>query len=156
VTFNGQSFIINRQTGKLARSIQITYPNPLAAVIEASAEYASDVEKGHGPVDLKQTSLAGKIVPLPVTKMQYQMAKAAEKAGFGTVSGLKKISLVASTGKVMGSKFVIFRRVGKTGWIIPAQKPRPFMAETAAYIEPLFKSDVERTLVDYYDRGDTA
>lgn len=134
VVFEGNSFVIKRQTGNLARSIQVVEVTPLSATIiatgggERKQDYAAAVELGHKAFDMKPF-LMGKTVPLEVSK--------------GT-PGAVQVSRVATTGRVMGSKFIIFRRVGPNskGWIIPAQKPRPFMAATAATIAKPFAAAI--------------
>lgn len=167
--FNGRSFVVNRQTGKLARSIQVTSPNPLAVTIEASAAYASDVELGtRGPVDLKKTKLAGKIIPMPLSRSQGAAIKSA-KGSLKTIlvgrfnqkststSGYKENKKSAKTGKPMGSQYILFRRVpsrGGSGWIIPQRPPRPFMEEAGAYVAPLLKDAVEAAYKSFLEEGD--
>jgi hypothetical protein len=173
VTYQGRSWVINRQTGKLVRSIQLTDPNPLAVGLVASAEYASDVEQGtRGPVDLKKTRLAGKIVPLPVKDVQGKALKfnAQGKATapiktlsvgrFGkqtSAKGVRANTKKATTGMVAGTKYIMFRRVPKNGngWIIPQRPPRPFMAEAADYTAPLLKDAVEKAFAQFLT-GDEA
>jgi hypothetical protein len=147
VTFQGKTFIVNRQTGKLARSIQVVDTRPLSAAVEASAEYASDVELGtRGPTDLKQTKLAGKVVPLRLSKRIGQAV-----AAFG---GAKAVQKKATTGRVMGTEYIAFRRVGKTGWIIPQRAGRPFMAEAGDWIAPQLTQAVEKEFAAFLDEGD--
>jgi hypothetical protein len=150
VTFQGKTFIINRQTGKLARSIQIADAGPLALRVVASAEYAGDVELGtRGPVDLKHTKLAGKIVPMPVGNKQGK-AWAANPAN--APSNFKANTVMATTGKKMGMKYIRFMRVpgpGGKGWIIPKREGRPFMAEAADYVLPLLTQAVQTAFADY-------
>lgn len=150
VTYSGGNFVINRQTGKLARSIQIFELNPLAGSVKATAEYAGFVEGGHGAIDLKQT-MQGKIVPLPVDitsakAMQRMQAQQAKGIAGVSASGLKVTKITASTGRFMGSRAVVFRRVGKTGWIIPAQAPRPFGQAAAEAIEQPFADAVRKRM----------
>lgn len=138
VSFEGGSFIINRQTGNLARSIQIVDVSALSATIVATGggergeDYAAAVETGHKAFDLKPF-LMGKTVPLPVTK--------------GT-PGAVMVPNVATTGRQMGNKFILFRRVGPNskGWIIPAAPPRPFMAAAAATIAGPFNEAILEAL----------
>ena len=135
-TFGGSTWIINRVTGKLSRSIQVTYPNPLVVMCEATAEYASDVELGtRGPTDLKKTNLAGKIVPMPMSKkgaMAGQSALAALSKSKRTdakynrrldskgnpitqVGNILMRNKYATTGKVMGTTSIRFLRVPGPG-----------------------------------------
>jgi hypothetical protein len=155
VSYKGRTWVVNRQTGKLARSIQQMSPNPLSVAVVASAEYASDVAEGtRGPVDLKRF-MAGKIIPLPLSNAQ---GKAVEQGGVKSLfvgrfsstqtsaSGVKKNNVVSSGGKSMGAKYVMFRRVPKVGgkgWIIPQRQPKPFLQEAADYVAPQLASDVE-------------
>lgn len=177
--FNGKPFVVNRVTGKLARSIQMTMPNPLALVIEATADYASDVELGtRGPTDLKKTKLAGKIIPMPLTQAQGKAIQSAKGAlthilvgtdrrlnkmdnsastGKTTTSGFKANKKVATTGKKMGTSFILFRRVpsrGGKGWIIPQRPARPFMEEAGNFAAPLLKEAVEAAYKSFLEEGD--
>lgn len=136
VNFEGSSFVIKRQTGNLARSIQVTEVTALTATIVASGggdkkeDYAAAVEEGHREFDMKPF-LMGKTVPLMVSK--------------GT-PGAMAVPQVATTGRVMGNKFIIFRKVGPNskGWIIPAMAARPFMAAAgAAVAEPFGEAVAE-------------
>lgn len=60
VNYSGGTFTVNRISGTLARSITVTYPSKLSAVVEAGVDYADAIEGGvDHPVDLKM-SLMGK------------------------------------------------------------------------------------------------
>jgi hypothetical protein len=145
VTYSKGTFTIQRMTGKLARSIQASYPNAFSGVVTAGAEYAADVEQGtRGPVDMKPF-LMGKTVPLPVAGAIARAATRWSKANGGSPTGFTRVQKIASTGKLMGSAYIAFRKVGPNskGWIIPQQPARPFMQATAEKIEPLFRADVE-------------
>jgi hypothetical protein len=167
VSYKGRTWVVNRQTGKLARSIQQMSPAPLSVAVVASAEYASDVIEGtRGPIDLKRF-LAGKIIPLPLSNAQ---GKAVNKGGIKTLfvgrfsntqtaaSGIKKNTMTSSGGKSMGSKYVMFRRVPKVGgkgWIIPQRPPRPFLQEAADYVAPMLAEDVENAFKAFLE-GDAS
>lgn len=175
-TFDGKSFIVNRVTGKLARSIQLSYPNPLAVMLDASAEYASDVEQGtRGPTDLKKTRLSGKIVPLPVNTARGKQLTIMGKNGVRIAdpgiksmfvgrfdnketptSGLRGYQQKATTGKVMGTRYILFRRVpgrGGKGWVVPARPPAAFMAESAKYVTPILQEAVEKAYADFLNES---
>jgi hypothetical protein len=145
VTYSKGSFTIQRQTGKLARSIQASFPNALTGVVSATAEYAADVEQGtRGPVDMKPF-LMGKTVPLPVPTPIALAANRWSKANGGSPTGFTKVQKVASTGALRGSAYIAFRKVGPNskGWIIPQQPARPFMEAAGETIKPLFIADIE-------------
>lgn len=159
VTFDGNTFVVNRQTGKLARSINVRR-GPLSATVVADAEYASYVEEGvlH-PVDMKQ-SLMGKTIPIRVSGPK------GNRAGLGPIShpiygnsnqdpektSATKVPKLSSSGKKVGNMFVIFRKVTKSskGWIIAPRMPRPFMRAAAAEIEPKFAKAVEDAVVAHF------
>lgn len=159
VEFHGQHFSINRITGNLVRNIHLV-PGPLSASVVADADYAAAVEAGHPAIDLKKF-MAGKIVPLPIgsgvaasaqTFMQALGSKAylsTDSKGkvISTVNGLRVQNQYASTGKLVGQRAVLFRRVpvDGSGWIIPAAKPRPFLAAAAATVQPKFEAAVAAT-----------
>lgn len=134
VTFNGKSFVVNRVTGKLARSIQIVDMQALSATIEAMAEYSGAVEAGHKAIDLKRT-MHGKTIPLTIDGRgkNAQQLKA---------MGAKTVQQYATTGRLMGTKTIIFRKVGSKGWIIPAALPRPFMAAAGEAISKDFSQEI--------------
>ena len=147
VTYAGGTFIINRQTGKLARSIQVdpSYgAGGLSSRVYASASYASAVENGSPERDLKAV-LMGKVIPLPV-KGNLKEKKAAVAAG--TASAVSKF---ASTGRQTRTEYIAFRRItpNSKGWIIPAQPGRPFMAAAAEVIQPAFAHAVAETFAKY-------
>jgi hypothetical protein len=109
------------------------------------SRYAASIEYGHGAIDLKKT-MEGKIVP-------FFASRSSSTTGPYAVRGLTQIgksnqyenkpfnNRLAAQGKAAmifarhgghpksgaGAYYISFRRVGKTGWIIPAAKPRPFM-----------------------------
>jgi len=158
VTFSKGSFTIQRRTGKLARSIQASFPNPFSGLVEATAEYAADVEQGtRGPVDMKPF-LMGKTVPLPVAGAIGRAANRWSKANGGSPTGLTKITKVSSTGKVSGSQFIAFRKVtaNSKGWIIPQRPPRPFMEAAAEKIEPLFRDEIETAWTRFIENNPVA
>lgn len=121
-------------------------PQPVSA-------YAAAIEEGHGPIDLKKT-MKGKTVPFfasrggktrgPYTARGLEPVdvnsqdfgsrwrsgehdrKLAAK-GKGPMTFHKRGGGSAFRGKGSTSYFISFRKVGDTGWVIPAAKPRPFM-----------------------------
>lgn len=123
-----------------------TKPKPVS-------DYANSIEYGHGPIDLKRT-MQGKVVPFfgarsdkatgPYAATGVKQIKSLKMAGDGVLEhetsyqshklneklrakgkpAMKFKKIKPDTG---GSYFIAFRTVGKTGWIIPAAKPRPFM-----------------------------
>jgi hypothetical protein len=171
VFFEGKTWVINRQTGKLARGIQVADAGPLGTAVRSSAEYSSDVELGtRGPVDLKKTKLAGKIVPLPVSNKAAQKARNFYQAlgaklstkydSHGrpilTAGGYRTQAKYATTGKFMGNASVVFRRVpgpGGKGWIIPKREGRPFLREALEYTKPLLQDAIEQAFAKYLEGG---
>lgn len=140
VMYSGGVFVIHRQTGKLARSIQVSYPSPLSAVVMASAEYAAALEGGVPyPVDLKP-SLMGKTVFIPFKNAQDPKAPRDSAGNYMGVS-LPKYD---SKGNRAGNRFGIFRRVtpNSTGWIIPPRPPRPFMRAAAEAVMPGYQKEL--------------
>lgn len=122
---------------------------------QSVADYAAAIEMGHKAIDLKQF-MQGKVVPffgargksargpfaargltpaVPGSEdygSQWQSEhlnnKLAAKGKAPMYFTKKGGGEVYQAGKKGGSTyFIAFRRVGKTGWIIPAAKPRPFM-----------------------------
>jgi integrase len=112
----------------------------------AAKSTAGAIEYGHAEIDLKKT-MQGKIVP-------FFASKSATATGPYAARGLDQIgksnqytskslnNKLQALGKAnmnftkhagkgptggAGAYYISFRRVGKTGWIIPAAKPRPFM-----------------------------
>lgn len=167
VTYSGGSFVINRQTRKLAGSIQTTYPSPLSGVVIAKAEYAAAIEAGVPyPVDLKP-SLMGKTVFIPfrtpygnrVSPIQFPV-QTSSRGGNNpqdpaqTRQVVQSVPLMSSGGRRTGNQFGVFRRVGpnSTGWIIPPRKARPFMGAAAEKIAPLFEADIEKAYVEFVER----
>ena len=118
------------------------------------SDYASAIEDGHGEIDLKKTML-GKTVPFFAARSQSATGPYAGRGlrpeGSDTGEGSQwtddalnhKLSSKGAKGpmtferritggtKGAGSYYITFRKVGKTGWIIPAAKPRPFMRAAA-------------------------
>jgi hypothetical protein len=153
VSFEGNTFVIKRQTGNLARSIQVVEVTPLSATIiatgggERGEDYAAAVEEGHREFDLKPY-LVGKTIPLVV------------KAG---TPGAVMTSRTATTGRSMGGQFVIFRRVSANSnayfqatdrsWIIPAAKPRPFMGAAGAAVAGPFADAIAEAIKQQVERG---
>lgn len=117
------------------------------------SKYAAAIEQGHPAIDLKKT-MRGKIVPFfgaraskprgpyvaggitPLSddrsvgsKWQSEALNAKLAAqGKAPMIFTKKGGKAVFKGSATGSSyFIAFRRVGNTGWIIPAAKPRPFM-----------------------------
>lgn len=119
---------------------------------QSVANYASAIEQGHKEIDLKQFMM-GRVVPFFAARAQnargpYAGTGAtpmiAGATGIGSswkseelnrrlqAKGKSPMSFTRQGGtaayKGSGSTYLIsFRRVGRTGWIIPAAKPRPFM-----------------------------
>lgn len=116
------------------------------------SEYAFAIELGHDEIDLKKT-MQGKIVPffgarsakargpyaarglLPTqndrvdfgsTWRSPELDRRLIARGKNPMEFTKKGGTAAYEGS-SSAYFISFRRVGKTGWIIPAAKPRPFM-----------------------------
>lgn len=132
------------------------------------SEYAGAVEWGHREIDLKKTML-GKIVPFFASRgfktygpFSVRGLKPNEegKDDFGdyfhnpplnaklAAQGKNPLNFQKRGGKSAyegGTKggtsyYIAFRRVGKTGWIIPQAKPRPFMrAALAKQTKPISK-----------------
>lgn len=115
------------------------------------SEYAASIEFGHKAIDLKKTML-GKTVPFFASRTGNTRgpfaARGLEPLGADKVGGKYRSSAhdakLAAAGKGPmtftrkggksgyathggGSYYIAFRKVGKTGWIIPAAKPRPFL-----------------------------
>jgi hypothetical protein len=119
------------------------------------SDYAGAIEEGHDEIDLKKTMM-GKTVPFfgstaktargpyaadglkpvqPGVKgfgAQFQSDKLNAKLAAQGKSPMLfekrggKASFDAARGGA-GTYFIAFRKVGKTGWIIPRAAPRPFM-----------------------------
>lgn len=151
VTYEGKTFIIKRQTAKLARSIQVVSITPLSGTVAAMAEYAGAIEEGHKEIDLKP-SLMGKTVPLPVdpngpiSAFGKKLTPVVAKAG-----GIARIEKMSSTGKTSRWTYIAFRRVGPNshGWIIKAAPGRPFMAAAGEQVRPQFVEDVSQAVTDF-------
>ncbi len=165
VSYRGTTWALFRRTGKLVRSIQVAGIDTYSVTVEATAEYAGDVEQGtRGPVDLKRTQLSGKVVPLPVSKAQTKALTAKNGRLIQTIfvgrfnskqtstSGFRVNNKVATTGRPQGATGILFRRVpgpnGK-GWIIPQRKPRPFLQEAGDYAAPLFAAELETKFAQF-------
>lgn len=158
VTYSGGSFVIHRQTGRLAQSIQVWHMSGLASVIRATAKYADIIESGvlH-PVDMKPF-LRGKMIPIKLKGQQgNRFISHPVMTGLGSngkpagnshqgpdTPGIRKIARYGSTGKLVGHDYVIFRKVTpqSKGWIIPPRLPRPFMQAVAEKIEAPFRDEV--------------
>jgi hypothetical protein len=111
------------------------------------SRYAAAIEHGHGEIDLKKTMM-GKTIPFFGARAQGAQGPysatglKAVPLGAGVFSSTRLNRKLAAKGKRPmyfnrkrtasgGSYFLSFRKVGKKGWIIPAAKPRPFMAAAA-------------------------
>jgi hypothetical protein len=117
------------------------------------SEYAGAIEWGHKAIDLKLTMM-GKVVPFfasrgaksqgpysvrglsPVDKSMTKFGSLwqntalnakLQSQGKAPMHFTKHGASAAYAGHGAGTFFLTFRRVGKTGWIIPAAEPRPFM-----------------------------
>lgn len=145
VQYSGGSFLINRRTGKLVRSIQITQnAGVFSANVVASANYASAIEGGTGQHDLKPL-LMGKTIVFQFKGSEEERVKAvAEKRAY-------QKDRKTSTGKPLKTQTIEFRKVGpkSQGWIVPAQKKRPFMQAAAETIQPLFTASVDAIVTKY-------
>lgn len=162
VSYTGGAFVVRVKTGALKGAIETEWPygNQLTARIFVNgthtstsstggypskpvpvSRYAGAIERGHKEIDLKKTML-GKTVP-------FFGARAMNAKGPYTETGLVSVGksqfisrtpdarrkpLIYSRRRTAsgGSYFIAFRKVGKKGWIIPAAKPRPFMAAAGA------------------------
>jgi hypothetical protein len=142
------------------------------------SDYAWAIEKGHDAIDLKK-SMMGKIVPFfgqrqerirgpyaagglkPVDAKDTDYGSAWRSAsldaklqakGKGPMSFTKRGGHPAYKGSGAGTYFISFRRVGKTGWIIPKAAPRPFMRAalegTADAGRRMVVRDVKAALLD--------
>jgi hypothetical protein len=147
VQYSGGTFVINRVSGHLAQSLEMVenwQGKPLAMAVNAAANYASDVEHGAPAHDMKPY-LMGKTIAIRLDPA----------GGYRTNRPMpldvQKRPLFGSTGRKVGSEMVIFRRVGPNskGWIIPAQKPRPFMQAAVEKVRPMLEDDVRRALSKY-------
>jgi hypothetical protein len=121
---------------------QLVKPRPVAV-------YAAAIEFGHGPIDLKQ-SMMGKTVPFFASRSSSSTGPYAARGVTETADGQwenkalnnrlqargkapmyfgQRKTTAAYEGAKGGaaSYFIAFRKVGKTGWVIPEAKPRPFM-----------------------------
>jgi hypothetical protein len=115
------------------------YPGKPVAV----SKYAAAIEHGHKEIDLKQ-HMMGKTVPFFGARSQTATGPYAER-GLISIGGGQFVSrnpsgkcggkqpLVYDRKRTAsgGSYFITYRKVGKKGWVIPAAKPRPFMAAAA-------------------------
>lgn len=141
-----------------------TKPRPVAA-------YAAAIEFGHAEIDLKQF-MQGKVVPFFASRTKNSTGPFAAR-GLTEVAGTggqlwENIQLsvkLGTQGKAPmqfrrmatkaaysggkhggGAYYIAFRRVGKTGWIIPAAKPRPFMRAALAQSERDVRANVRQRL----------
>ena len=147
VEYSGGTFIINRQTGKLVRSIQILPDfggGVLSSLVVAGANYAAAVEFGTQERDLKEL-LMGKVIPFQVKGTAKEKKEAVAD---GTATAVNKY---ASTGKKNRVEYIAFRKIGPNskGWIIPAQPARPFMQAAAEVVLPKFRDAVAETLAQF-------
>ena len=116
-------------------------------------DYAWAIEMGHPKIDLKKTKLAGKTVPFfaarsasargpytatgltPVIPGQQSYGAKFQSNQFNAklaAKGKQPMWFTKKGGKSThyggsSSYFIAFRKVGKTGWIVPLARPRPFM-----------------------------
>jgi hypothetical protein len=178
VTYNGRVFIVRPRTGTLKSSIELQWPygSTFTARVYVNgayttpapgaggfigkpqpvSEYASAIEDGHKPIDLKLTML-GKTIPFfaarsanargPYAATGLSPVDPTEK-GYGSRWESQKLNArLAAKGKgpmiftkqggkagyqgSSSSYYISFRRVGRKGWIVPEAKPRPFMRAAA-------------------------
>lgn len=127
-------------------------PDQLGSKSRSVADYAGAIEWGHKAIDLKLT-MQGKVIPFFASRGQNSRGPYAarglapvdgQERGYGSgwqsqalnaklaaknkpsMTFTKKGGATAFKGN-SSTYFIAFRRVGKTGWVIPAAKPRPFM-----------------------------
>lgn len=161
VSYTGGSFVVKVVTGALKASLETEWPygDILTARVFVNgthtsvsntggypgkpvpvSRYAGSIERGHGEIDLKKTMM-GKTVPFFGARAQNATGPYAER-GLVAVGRNQYISKTPTARKSLlvfnrkrtasgGSYFITYRKVGKTGWIIPAAKPRPFVAAAA-------------------------
>lgn len=127
--------------------------------------YAAAIEFGHPPIDLKQF-MRGKTVPFFASRTANTTGpfaargltpvddtgemwenKALNRKLTHPLWGRKgPMYFQRKAGKIEGygggAYYIAFRKVGKTGWVIPAAKPRPFMR--AAGTSPASQRDARR------------
>lgn len=174
VIYSGGSFVINRQTGKLARSIQKEYPSALSGVVIANlggdggkGDYAAAIEYGVPfPVDLKP-SLMGKTVFIPFSSaygnrsgpIPYPVQTSAKGGNSPqdpaqTRNVTVSIPVFNSKGQRSGNKFGVFRKVGPNtqGFIIPPRAARPFMQAAAEAITPGFEEAIRTAYAEHIRR----
>lgn len=146
--FTARVFVDGTQTG-----IERTPGTAFGLKVTPVSEYAGAIEWGHKAIDLKLT-MQGKVVPFfasrgarsqgpysarglePVEKGQTKFGSLwqntalnakLQSQGKAPMHFQKKGKSAAYHGHGAGTFFIAFRRVGKTGWIIPEAEPRPFM-----------------------------
>lgn len=140
------------------------------------SQYAAAIEYGHDAIDLK-LHMMGKTVPFfasrgsssrgpyavrgldPLDSNNTGTGSAWQNESFnarlqakgkGPMIFTKKGGKTAYASKGAGTYFIAFRKVGKTGWIIPAAQPRPFMAAAGErhkkHIAKVFENGVNAAL----------
>lgn len=131
--FAGRVFINGAHTSVSNVGGYYSKPTPVS-------RYARAIEEGHGPIDLKKT-MQGKTVPFFGARAQNAQGPYTER-GLVSVGDGKFISsqprakahgkgplvYTRKQTRTGSAYFITFRKVGKTGWIIPAAAPRPFLA----------------------------
>lgn len=197
VMFEGTGFRVRVVTGALRGSIETQWPyagsalqarvfvngthtaaeGKFGGIVRARpvSDYASAVEYGHGPIDLKRT-MRGKIVPffaarskatggspyatrpvIPVMEGHAGMGdffhnpdfdKKLARRGKQPMYFEKKGRKTAPEGKGGGAYYIAFRRVGSKGWIIPAKEPRPFMRAAFAQTQTQVRRQMVREGAD--------
>lgn len=134
------------------------------------SEYARAVEEGHGEIDLKKTMM-GKTVPFyaarskatggspyatrPVIPVMEGHARLGDwfhnpdfdrklaARGKQPMFFQKRGAKTAPEGKGGGAYYISFRKVGKTGWVIPAKEGRPYMKAAFSQV----RTQVRRQMV---------
>lgn len=127
------------------------------------SDYANAIEQGHGPIDLKRT-MQGKVVPFFASRGEKSRGPFAARGlvpldggtGYVNLKLNKRLALRGKNplvfqkrggkaayegGKKGGTSYYIaFRRVGRTGWVIPRAEPRPFMGAALARQTPKIRA----------------
>lgn len=154
-------------------------PGRGAARLTPVSKYAFRIEFGGPPIDLKKT-MQGKVVPFfasrtekargPFSARGLTPVDAAQQ-GFGSrwrsehldrklqAQGKSPMTFEKKGGNAAyeGAKrsastyFISFRTVGKTGWVIPEAKPRPFMRAALMSTRDEGRRMAVRTIVDALD-----
>lgn len=128
------------------------------------SQYAAAIEYGHAEIDLKKT-MKGKTVPFYGARSKSAngpyAARGLEKVdngpGVGKYASVEHSMRLAEKGKPTmyfarkrtesGAYFIAFRKVGNTGWIIPAAKPRPFMASALEGTKDKVRKTVQQAAI---------